>query len=266
MATIYRALVTTLLLLWGYVLVLGFQLDGTDEALSWHLRVGLTAVIVAGAVQSLPFAYFLGTHFWIKAFAKASRAGDSWEQRHRQWMKGRAYPWLYSAPFLTMGAAIAGGLVETGRVPHWVHPALILAAVGAQVMALALVPGVMKRNSELMDELAETHRVPKPDTPEMDQLIAEEEAVALPPMFQLSRVLLLFAFQAVLAWAYLRWGTEGFRGVPALPFALASCFMLTLGLGLNARYDPDQPKPAARAWVPALAIGGSAAAVFLAVL
>jgi hypothetical protein len=263
MATIYRALATALLLLWGYVLITGLSAGEGPDALAWHLSVGLVASLVAGAVQSLPFAYFLGTHFWVKAWVRATRAGDEWEQRHRLWMKGREYPWMYLAPFLTMFGAIAGGMAETGRIPHLVHPTLILLALGAQAMAMVMIPRAMLRNSALMDELADTHRPPKPETPEMEELLAEEEAKALPPIFQLSRVLLLFSVQALLAWAYLRWGTEGFRNAPLLPFAIGSVVLLVLGLGLNARFDPDHPKSPARSWVPAL-VAGAAAATLLA--
>ena len=263
MATIFRALVTALLLFWGYVLFTGFAVGDGKDALAWHLRVGLVGAILGGAVQSLPFAYFLGTHFWVKAFARASRAGDEWEQRQRQWMKGRAYPWMYVTPLITMLAAIAGSMVETGRLPHVVHPALALGACLCQVMALLLVPPVMQRNSALMDELAEAHRVPEPDTPEMHELIAEEEAQALPPLFQLSRVLLLFAVQVLLVWLYLRYGTEGYRHAPLWPFAAASCALLTLGLGLNSRHDPDSPRSRLRAWTPAVAVGLGAAVIFL---
>lgn len=266
MATIYRALVTALLLLWAYVLFTGLAAGTDSDALAWHLKVGLAGTLFAGAVQSLPFAYFLGTHFWVKAFARASRAGGEWEQRHREWMKGRSYVWMYLAPFATMFAAIAGGLVETGRVPHWVHPGLLVVALGAQLMALVVVPASMRRNSALMDELADLHRVPRPDTPEMEELLAEEEAVALPPAFQLSRLLLLFSAQSLLVWAYLHWGTEGFRGVPLWPFAVASCVLLTVGLAFNAHFDPVDPKTPTASWLRGLGAGLLAALVFAIVL
>jgi hypothetical protein len=262
MATIYRALTTAVLLLWVYVIMTGLDAGLSKEALSLHLRVGLVAALVGGAVQSLPFAYFLGTSFWIKAFAKASRAGDEWEQRQRQWMKGRSYPAMYAAPFLTMGVAISGSMVETARLPHAVHPVLVLAAGLAQVAALLLVPAAMQRNSALMDALADEHQVPKPDTPEMDALIAEEEQLALPALFQLSRLLLLFSVQVLLLWLYLRFGTEGFRETPAWPFAASSCALLTVGLGLNASHDPDHPKALMRAWTPAALAGLGAALLF----
>lgn len=259
MATIYRALVTALLLLWGYVLFTGLSAGEGSQALAWHLKVGLAATLLAGAVQSLPFAYFLGTHFWVRAWVRASRASRGWEDRHRLWMKGNEYPWMYAAPFLTMFAAIAGGMVETGRVPHLVHPTLILLAAAAQAVALVRVPRAMLRNSALMDELAETHRVPTPGTAAMEELLQEEEAQALPPIFQLSRVLLLFSVQSLLLWAYLRWGTEGYRQAPLLPFGVASVVLLVLGLGLNARFDPDHPKSLPASWTPAVAAGVVAA-------
>lgn len=255
MATIYRALVTSLLVLWCYVVITGWQAGASEAALAWHLKVGLMGALVGCAIQSLPFAYFLGTNFWIKAFARASNAGDSWIERHKQWMKGRAYPAMYLAPLLTMTVAISGSMIETERLPHALHPTLVVAAFLAQVAGLLLVPPSMVRNSALMDELADTHRVPRPDTPEMDELIEREEAEALPPLFQLSRVCLLFAAQSVLVWLYLRFGTETLRGTPFLPFAIGGCALLTLGLGLNARYDPEHPAPKRRAWGRALAVG-----------
>ncbi|RKY18461.1 MAG: hypothetical protein DRQ55_13255 [Planctomycetota bacterium] len=266
MATIYRALSTALLLLWGYVLSTGLAAADGTPALAWHLNVGLVATLVAGAVQSLPFAYFLGTHFWVKAWVRACQAGDEWEQRQRLWMKGNEYPWMYIAPFVTALGAIAGGMAETGRIHHLVHPILILAAMGSQVMAMLRVPRAMLRNSALMDELAELHQPPKPDTPEMEALLEAEQAVALPPMFQLSRVLLLFSVQSLLLWSYLRWGTDGYRRVPLLPFGVASVALLVLGLGLNARFDPDHPASPARSWAPALLAGVAAAAALTVVL
>lgn len=266
MATIYRSLTTAVLLLWGYLISTGLDAGSSQQALSLHLRVALVGALIGGAVQSLPFAYFLGTHFWIKAFARASRAGDEWEQRHRLWMKGRAYPAMYTAPFLTMAVAISGSMVETARIPHAVHPLLVVAAAIAQLASLILVPGAMRRNSALMDQLADEHQVPKPETPEMDDLIAEEERVALPALFQMSRLLLLFSVQVLLLWLYLRFGTEGYREAPAWPFAVASCALLTVGLGLNAGHDPDHPKAPLQAWTPAALAGLAAAIVFSLIL
>src|SRR5262245_62129751 len=97
MATILRALLTAVLVLYGWVIWTGAQAGQGTEALARHLRAGLFASLAAALVLSLPFAYFLGTGFWIKAFVRASRAGPEWEQRHKQWMQGRAYPWMYAA-------------------------------------------------------------------------------------------------------------------------------------------------------------------------
>lgn len=255
MATIYRALCTSVLLVWVYVIVTGLGASAGQEALAWHLRVGLVGTILLAFAQSLPFAYFLGSHFWVKTFAKTARAGDEWTERHKLWMKGPAFKALSIAPVFTMAVAIAGSLVETGRIPHLIHPALVVASVIAQLVCLRLVPDAMLRNSALMDELADKHQVPRPGTPEMEQLVQEEEAVALPPLFQLSRVAMLFGGQSVLLWLYLRFGTEGYRNAPALPFLLAACILVSVGLGLNARYDPTSPSPPARAWSRALAVG-----------
>jgi hypothetical protein len=92
----------------------------------------------------------------------------------------------------------------------------------------------------------------------MDELIAEEEKVALPPLFQLSRVLMLFGANAVILWLYLRYGTESWRGAPFLPFGVAGVLLLTLGLGLNARHDPDAPVAPERAWTRAVCVGVAA--------
>ena len=84
---------------------------------------------------------------------------------------------------------------------------------------------------------------------------AASEAAALPPLFQLSRIAMLFGFQMVLLWLYLRFGTESWRDVSALPFLVAACLLVSLGLGLNARYDPTSPAPPAKAWGRAIAVG-----------
>ena len=266
MATIYRSLTTAVLILWAYLISTGLDAGSSRDALSLHLKVALVGALIGGAVQSLPFAYFLGTHFWIKAFARASKAGEEWEQRHRLWMKGRAYPAMYAAPFLTMAVAITGSMVETGRIPHVVHPLLVFAAAVAQVAGLVLVPEAMKRNSALMDQLADEYQVPKPESPEMAELIAEEERLSLPALFQMSRWLLLFSVQILLLWLYLRFGTDGFRETPAWPFAAVSCVLLTLGMGLNASHDPDHPKSPLQAWTPAVLAGLGAAIVFSLIL
>jgi hypothetical protein len=255
MATIYRSLCLSVLLVWGYVIVTGFGAQTGTEALAWHLRVGLVGTILLAFVQSLPFAYFLGSHFWVKTFAETARAGADWTERHKLWMKGGAFKALSIAPMFTIAVAVAGSLVETGRLPHMVHPALVLGSILAQLACLTLVPAAMQRNAALMDELADTHQVPQPGTPEMDKLVEEEEAQALPPLFQLSRLFMLFGSQSVVLWLYLRFGTESYRNVTALPFMLAACVLVSVGLGLNARYDPISPRPPAQAWSRAAIVG-----------
>ena len=88
-----------------------------------------------------------------------------------------------------------------------------------------------------------------------DKLVEEEEALALPPLFQLSRLLMLFGSQSVVLWLYLRFGTESYRNVTPLPFMLAACVLVSVGLGLNARYDPISPRPPAQAWSRAAIVG-----------
>jgi hypothetical protein len=255
MATIYRALVTSLLLVWGYTLVTGRAAGAGSEALAWHLRVGLTATVLTAFVQSLPFAYFLGSHFWVKKFADTAGAGASWTERHKLWMKGPAFLALSFAPMLTMAAAISGGMVDAGWIAAGIHPTLVVGAVLSQFVCLALVPAAMQRNAALMDELADAHQVPTPGTPELDRLIEEEQSAALPPLFQLSRLAMFFGSQLILVWAYLRYGTEGYRNTPALPFLIAACLLVSIGLGMNARYDPSSPRPPAQAWGRALVVG-----------
>ena len=271
MATIFRALMTAVLLLYGYVVTTGLRAgglafaDGADpsEALALHLRVGLVVALVAVLAQSVPFAYFLGTGFWVKAFVRASRAGPEWEHRHALWMKGRAYPWMYAAPGLAAATAITGGLAETGRLPGAVHLGCVAGAILGVAVAMVLVPREMRRNSALMDELADRHQVPKPHSPEHFELIEHESKHALPPLFQLSRVLMYAGAQLLVVWLYLRFGTEGFRGAPFLAFALPAVGLLACGLGLNARHDPDAPRTAAAAWGRALLVGALGTTVVL---
>jgi hypothetical protein len=271
MATIFRALLVAVLVLYAGVVWTGLgaglgEGGPAGEALALHLRFGLLTALVAVFVQSVPFAYFLGTGFWIRAFARASRAGPAWEARHRAWMTGRAYKWMYAAPFAAAATAISGGLAETGRLPAAMHVAFVLVAVVASVVALALVPPAMRRNAALMDELADRHQVPLPDTPQMESLLADEQTTALPPLFQLSRVLMYAGAQLMIVWLYLRFGTEGWRGTPLLPFGATFVVLLTLGLGLNARHDPQRPRPPAAAWSRALAVGTVCAGLLAAIL
>jgi hypothetical protein len=265
MATIFRALMTAILLLCGWAAWLGVR--AADEAArAGHVRAGLVTAILAALVQSVPFAYFLGTGFWVRAFARASRAGPDWELRHKQWMKGRAYPVMYLPPALTLLAALSGMAAGAGHMPVWPHAALSVAATLATLFALLLVPAEMRRNSALMDELAARHQVPRPDTPAYERLVAEEEQHALPALFQLSRVVLFAAAQAVVLWLYLRFGTEGWRDTPFAPFGVSAVVLLTLGLALNEMHDPQHPAPPARAWRKALAVGGACGAALVAVL
>jgi hypothetical protein len=259
MATIYRATMTAVLMLYGYVIWTGAHAGEGGDALGWHVSAGLVTTLIAAFAMSLPFAYFLGTGFWIKAFVRASRAGPEWEQRHRQWMKGRAYPVLYIAPLCTVGTAISGSLVQTGRVGAGWHIGLLSTAVVSALVALWVVPREMNRNSALMDRLADEHQVPQPETPEAEALITEESAKALPPLFQLSRILMFFGVQLLIVWIYLRFGTEGWRETPLWPFGAGFVVLLTLGLGLNACFDPDTPRAPGRAWTRAVFMGVAAA-------
>lgn len=265
MATIFQALMTASLLLYAWAGWAGLQAVDT-AGLAAHESAGLVTALVAALAQSVPFAYFLGTGFWIRAFARASRAGPDWEARHRQWMKGPAYKVLYLPPFLTLATALLGMAAGAGHLPGWPHALLVAATLAASVAALVLVPPAMRRNSALMDELAERHQVPRPATPAYERLVREEEQVALPPLFQLSRVILYLSAQLVVVWLYLRFGTEGWRDTPFAPFGAVAVVLLTLGVALNELSDPRQPAPAARAWRRALAFGGAGAAVFAGVL
>jgi len=275
MATIFRALMTAVLLLYAYVIWNGWLAsqallagttgeDSVQALLATHLRTGLVVSVVAALAQSLPFAYFLGTGFWVKAFVRASRADGSWEVRQKRWLKSRAFVVMSFAPLTTLGAAISGAMVDGGSLApiHHIVPSVL--AVAATLMSLAVIPAEMLRNSALMDELAEKHQVPQPGTAAAEELIAFEESRALPPLFQLSRVMMFFGCQFVVIWLYLRFGTDGWRTTPLLPFGIGCLVLVTAGLGLNGIHDPDKPKPAAQSWARALAVGivGSVVLVF----
>ena len=264
-ATIFRALMTAVLLLCGWAAWLGLS-AADDAARAGHVSAGFITSLLAALVQSLPFAYFLGTGFWVRAFARASRAGPLWEERHKQWMKSRAYPVMYLPPALTLLAALSGIAAGAGHAPAWLHGLLAAGATLATLGALVLVPAEMQRNSALMDELAARHQVPRPATPEYERLVAEEEQHALPALFQLSRVVLFASAQLVVVWLYLRFGTEGWRTTPFAPFGVGAVVLLTLGLALNDMHDPQRPAPPARAWRKALAVGGACGAALVALL
>ena len=85
-------------------------------------------------------------------------------------------------------------------------------------------------------------------TPEHDALVERESRTALPPLFQLSRLLIYASAQVVIVWLYLRFGTDGWRDTPMLPFGATAVLLLSLGLGLNARHDPDHPRSPRVAW------------------
>ncbi|HTE05539.1 MAG TPA: hypothetical protein VK824_05025 [Planctomycetota bacterium] len=293
MATIFRALMTAVLLLHGYVMWNGWQASaaatvatpaaasatgatgaatptaapsaagspapaaGTADssASALHARTGLVVSILAALAQSVPFAYFLGTGFWVKAFVRASRADGSWELRQRSWLRSRAFVVMSLAPLATLAAAITGGMAGSGTASPAAHALPAALAMLASLVALAVVPPQMQRNSALMDELAERHQVPKPGTAAAEELIAFEETRALPPLFQLSRVMMFAGCQLVVIWLYLRYGTDGWRTTPLLPFGIGCLALVVAGLGLNASHDPDKPRPAPVAWARALAVG-----------
>ncbi len=266
MATIFRALMTAVLLLYGYVIWNGWLAGqallagaageaSAQDLLATHLRTGLVVSVVAALAQSLPFAYFLGTGFWVKAFVRASRADGTWEVRQKRWLKSRAFVVMSFAPLTTLAAAITGAMLDSGRLGPAGHIVPAALAVIATLLSLAVVPPEMLRNSALMDELAERHRVPTPGSAAADELIAFEESRALPPLFQLSRLMIFFGCQLVVIWLYLRFGTDGWRATPLLPFGIGCLALVTAGLGLNGIHDPDKPRPAAQSWARALAVG-----------
>ncbi|MED5330446.1 MAG: hypothetical protein VX916_04065 [Planctomycetota bacterium] len=256
MALVYRSLVTAIVILHLVAMAGGMELGETTEKSAHHLRVGLLVSLATIFIHSLAFAYFLGTGFWIRAFARASRAATTWEERHSQWMKARGYPWLYLAAVFPAAVAITGSLSDTGRLTGGWHAALASASFLVQIAVFFLVPPMMRRNAALMDDLAQTHHVPQPGTEDMEALLEKERAEALPPLFQLSRVLLFGAFNLLILWAYLRFGTETLRGVALWPFASASSGLVILGIGLNARHDPDHPASAVAAWTRGVLFGG----------
>jgi len=262
MATTWRALLASVLLYLAYVVARTLGVGG-EAGPGWHQRHGLVGALVAALALSVPFAYFLGTGFWVKYFADSAGAGPDWERRHKQWMKDRGYPLMYGSALAVLAAGITGGLADTGRLaPAW-HVAAVVVVLLLMTGALVLVPPMMRRNAALMDELAARHRVPEPGTDEAAALRARMDAESVPPLFQLGRILVYLGIQVLLVWLYLRFGTETWRDTPIAPFGVPAIALVTLGKHLHDRHHPESPRGPGGAWSGALLLGGASAALVL---
>ena len=156
MATIFRALMTAVLLLDAWVIWNGWQasqaliagatgVHSADALLAMHQRTGLVASIIAALAQSVPFAYFLGTGFWVKAFVRASRADGSWELRQKTWLRSRAFVVMSLAPVATVAAAITGAMTASGSLAPIGHAVPAALALIAALCSLVVIPPEMLR-------------------------------------------------------------------------------------------------------------------------
>lgn len=265
MATAYRSLLIVLLLCYVAAALSAPRLLGFGAALGGHQTVALAVAIVGALIHSLPLSYFMGSGYWIKYHAESSGAGPEWKQRHSQWLRSRGYPVIYLAGLSIVATGVAGGLADTLRLaPHW-HGLLALAAMAFCLLELLWVPPLMQRNRELLVELASTHKIPKPGTAAAEQLAVDHAAESVPPLIQCSRILIYGACNVLGLWFWLRFGTEGWRDVPLLPFGALFVGTLTVGLGIYWRHRPQGPRSAKSAWImacaTAAALGGVLAAL-----
>ena len=64
--------------------------------------------------------------------------------------KNRSYPWLMLAMAMAMATFILGGGVDTGAIPAWLHQAMFILTLGAQLKTLWIEHLVLGQNEALI--------------------------------------------------------------------------------------------------------------------
>ncbi len=128
--------------------VLGYAV-GDRESAALHVLVALGSCLLLLFSHCWIMFYLIGTGKAIKqAVADGGLSAELVEETKR--LKNRCYPALMLAMALAMATFILGGGVDTGSVPRWVHQAMFLASLAAQLRALWLEHLVLNDNSALM--------------------------------------------------------------------------------------------------------------------
>jgi hypothetical protein len=131
--------------------VVGYALPEpvATKDLSTHLLLGVLASLLLLFSHCWILFYLIGTGKALKqAVAEHGLEPEIVEQTRR--FKTRSNPWLMLAILLAMATFVLGGGVATKAVASWVHHALFVATLAAQVWALWVEFEVLTANEKLM--------------------------------------------------------------------------------------------------------------------
>ncbi len=132
--------------------VIGFQIR-PEEALGLHMLLGLASSLLLLFSHCWIMFYLIGTGKAIKvAVAEHDLDGDAVQLTKD--FKNLSYPWMMLAMGLAMAAFIIGAGVHTRVVPVFVHQALYLLAIAAQLKTLIIEHQVLARNERLMGDVS----------------------------------------------------------------------------------------------------------------
>lgn len=121
--------------IWGAAFLVAAAVTGWA---GWghHIRLGVLATVLACLIQSGVIALFLGAAKLIKEHVGRFGMPLSFIDRLNA-SYHRLVPMATLSVATTAGAAIAGGLVDVGRAPGWLHHLL---SAGATILYIAIIP------------------------------------------------------------------------------------------------------------------------------
>ena len=128
--------------------VLGYLVHDAGSA-GLHVLIALATSLLLLFSHCWIMFYLIGTGKAIKQ-AVAEHGLDAGLVEETRAFKNRSYPWLMLAMALAMATFILGGGVDTGAVHRYVHQAMFLVALWAQVRALWIEQQVLSANEALI--------------------------------------------------------------------------------------------------------------------
>jgi len=128
--------------------VLGLFAPRTPDFPATHFALGLTSVIVAVFGHCFSLFYFIGVGSALKKAVeeKGLDAGLALEARS---IRRKVFPVGGLAIATGMIVTYAGGAVDAGMIPGWVHGTLGVVALATNVMALVVEARLLARNNEI---------------------------------------------------------------------------------------------------------------------
>lgn len=205
--------------------------DGLPVEPATHRTVGFLAAFFALLVQSILVTHFIGTMKWIQQIGPTAGLDDTKALR-RAWIKGRMFPTVIAAMFVTVAAAILGAGARDGVSGLMVHGALALGAFPLHVLALLWGREGITANRARMQALekAALER-------QAAGLVREAEVEALRPESGRAggRTLLFLAANVWVLWGYRRYVLR-LKAEPWWPYAVACGLLVLVGLALMRRW------------------------------